>query len=81
LQLPARGSGSAAILGHCVPETKGGLLCTWRSASTQLLLQRDRRLYRAPVWRECTEGGSHYRMRIQPIIRRFIDHESRADAQ
>ena len=61
---------------HCVPEqTKSGLLCTWRSASMELLAQRDRRLYRTPVWRECTEGGSHYRIRIQPITRRFIDRE------
>jgi hypothetical protein len=47
------------------------LLCTLRSASTELLLQRDR----AQVWGECTEGGSHYRIRIQPIIHRFIDRE------
>ena len=47
----------------------------WRPASIESLPQRDRRLYRMSVWCECTEGGSHYRIWIQPIIRRFIDHE------
>ena len=51
------------------------------SASIRSLPQRDRRLYRTTVWRECTEGGSHYRIRIQPIIRRFIVTKRRADVR
>jgi hypothetical protein len=78
----SRATGSAAILcTECQSKRRAGCC----ALGGQHLLNRyhrgDRRLYRTSVWRECTEGGSHYRNRIRPIIRRFIDHEVPPDAR
>jgi hypothetical protein len=51
LQLPARGSGSVALLGIVPEEKMSGLLCTRRSASVESLLQTGRCFHHALAWR------------------------------
>src|SRR5262249_27671656 len=75
LQLPAHGSGSAAIFGACVGASKSGLLCTRRPASINSLPQTSRRLYCTRVSREPADGDPRYRIRLQAIIYRLIDRE------